>query len=413
MQKKGDLKTITLGCRFNTYETEKARALLSGFDLDADVIFINTCAVTREAERQSKQTVRRAIRDNPAAKVIVTGCATQTSREYFQQLNGIFRIVDNDKKHLPESYISVPHSGQRPVQDEKLFKDRIRAFIQVQNGCDHFCSYCIVPFTRGRSRSLPLNIILDQVEYFARNKFKEIVISGIDITSYGKDLGNISLVELIKAILSTYPEIDRLRLSSVDPAMVDGPLLELFISEKRIMPHLHMSIQAGDNDVLKIMRRRHTREQTIDICNKILERRNDVVLGGDIIAGFPTETASMFRNTLALIDEAKLSLLHVFPYSKRDGTLAAKMPQLPHEVIFERAKILRDKANAAQQKLFNSLIASEIPGIVEKSVGNTIYGKTDSFLRFKSSSGRFQTGDVVYGMHVTGYTADSLITECG
>jgi threonylcarbamoyladenosine tRNA methylthiotransferase MtaB len=415
MQKRSNVKTITLGCRFNYHETEKARALITDLGPDDEVVLINTCTVTHEAERQSKQAVRKAIRECPNARVIVTGCAVQTSREYFQKLDGIFKIVDNDKKNLKESYEAIPHSSNGEPLREKLFKDRIRAFIQIQHGCDHFCSYCIVPITRGRSRSVPVKEVLEQTGYFVRNGFKEIVISGIDVASYGKDIrshvgsDNLTLARIIEAILHEYPEVARLRISSIDPACIDDNLFELVTSERRIMPHLHLSVQSGDNDVLRAMRRRHSREQIIEICNAILDKRSDVVLGCDLIVGFPTETDRMFQNTLTMVDEAHLSLLHVFPYSNRDGTLASKMPQLAYNVIAERAKILRQKADKVKQRLFESLISKQISGIVEKTALGTAFGKTDSFLPFKiSSAPRLKPGDLVSRMSVARADPDCL-----
>lgn len=385
------IKTITLGCRFNFYESEVSKAMINSLNPNDDVIVINTCSVTHEAERQSKQAVRKAIRENQNSKIIVTGCAAKTSKKYFQNLDGVFKVIQNDKKEELNSYLDIPHTANKLEtfdndliieENDQLFKDKARVFLQIQNGCDHFCTYCIVPFTRGRSRSLPLETILSRVGRFVQLGFKEIVLSGIDITSYGKDLENIDFSDVIIAILNKYPDLKRLRISSIDPKGIDEKLFDLLTNEPRIMPHFHLSIQAGDNQVLKAMRRRHTREDVIEICNRILEKRPDVVFGSDFIAGFPTETDQMFENTLNLIDEAHLSLMHVFPYSPRSGTIAAGMIQIPRNKILERAKILREKATNAKEKLLKSLIGTTVSGMIENSENNISFGKTDSFIPF-------------------------------
>lgn len=387
------IKTITLGCRFNFYESEVSKAIIDKLQPKDNIIVINTCSVTHEAERQSKQAVRKAIRENPEAKIIVTGCAAKTALQYFENLDGVFKVIQNAEKTKPSEYFDIPHDSSNInfaddiaiEENNQLFENKSRAFIQIQNGCDHFCSYCIVPFTRGRSKSLPLDIILKRIHHFIEIGFKEIVLSGIDITSYGKDLDyQIDLSDVILAILKSNPELRRLRISSIDPKCINEKLFELFTQEHRIMPHFHLSIQSGDNDVLKAMRRRHTREDVIDICNKMLSSRKDIVFGSDFIVGFPTETELMFKNTLKLIDEAHLSLLHVFPYSPREGTIAAKMIQIPREVILNRASILRQKATGVKHNLFNSLLNHEISGIIEGTTSEYSFGKTDNFIPFKT-----------------------------
>lgn len=383
------IKTITLGCRFNFYESEVSKAIVESLSPTEDVLIINTCAVTHEAERQSKQAVRKAIRENKGATIIVTGCATKTAEKYFKNLEGIAKVILNENKAEMEPYLDIPHSANAInfnseniiEENDQLFQNRARAFIQIQNGCNNFCTYCIVPFTRGSSRSLPLEVILRRVRHFVDIGFKELVLSGIDITSYGKDLQNFDLSDVIKEILNQ-TKLERLRISSLDPKGIDKKLFDLITHESRIMPHFHLSIQSGDNDVLKSMRRRHTREDIIKFCNDILDKRTDVVFGSDFIAGFPTETESMFENTVKLIDEAHLSLLHVFPFSPRKGTIASQMIQLPRDVILDRAKKLRIKAGEAKQTLFKSLIGKKIKGIVESSADGVSTGKTDSFVPF-------------------------------
>ncbi|MBQ8651236.1 MAG: tRNA (N(6)-L-threonylcarbamoyladenosine(37)-C(2))-methylthiotransferase MtaB [Alphaproteobacteria bacterium] len=382
------VKIITLGCRFNFDESEISKAIISCMEPKNDVVLVNTCSVTHEAERQSKQAVRKAIRENPNATVIVTGCAAKTSKDYFENLDGVFKVIQNDKKEDIEEYIAIPHISdfKNLTQNEilnraRLFEDKTRAFLQVQNGCDHFCSYCIVPFTRGRSRSVTLSEIIERIHRFVELGFKEVVLSGIDITSYGKDLNGTNLTDVIKNIIDKFPNL-RVRISSIDPKGITDDLLDLITSEQQIMPHFHLSIQSGSNDVLKMMKRRHSREDVIDICNKIRDKRSDVVFGCDFIAGFPSETELMFNDTLNLIDEANLSLMHVFPYSPRRGTLAASMVQLPNSIITDRAKRLRIKSKEAKQKLFKNLVGTKMQGIVEQMSGTTSIGKTDNFLPF-------------------------------
>jgi threonylcarbamoyladenosine tRNA methylthiotransferase MtaB len=370
---------------------------------DSDnIVIINTCAVTQEAERQSKQVVRKAIRENGDSRIIVTGCAARTSKDYFENLDGVSEVIQNaDKEPVDISQINAgtPH----------LFDGRARAFLQIQNGCDHFCTYCIVPFTRGRSRSLLPDIILKQVDYFLHHGFNEIVLSGIDIASYGKDIdeSNHNLATLIETILEkTHTAGTRIRLSSIDPAAIDQNLLNLFTKESRIMPYFHFSIQSGSNEVLMAMRRRHSREDVIAVCENIRRRRNGVVIGGDLIAGFPTETKSMFEESVSLIDDAGLSLIHVFPYSARSGTIAAQMINLPSNVVRSRAAKLHDKAHAARRALHQSLIGTTTSGLIEKSGEFESIGKTDSYIPFRLDRGEFRAGDVVHNLTITGVSED-------
>ncbi|MDR0744560.1 MAG: tRNA (N(6)-L-threonylcarbamoyladenosine(37)-C(2))-methylthiotransferase MtaB [Holosporales bacterium] len=420
MQKneRSKIKTITLGCRFNFYESEISRAIIDNLNTNDDIVIINTCSVTHEAERQSKQAVRKAIRENKNSKIIVTGCAAKTSKDYFESLDGVFKVIQNNDKENINAYLNIPqpNSNIDLIEDitaaqNQIFEDRARAFIQIQNGCDHFCSYCIVPFTRGRSHSLPLENILKRVGFFLENGFSELVLSGIDITSYGKDLDyRIELADVIEAILKNYPNQKRLRISSIDPKGISEKLLELLKYEKRIMPHFHLSIQSGDNQVLKAMKRRHTREDIIAFCKQIKLTRNDVVFGADFIAGFPTETDSMFQNTLSLIDEAELSLMHIFPFSSRKETLASKMVQLPQPVISERARLLREKACEAKLKLFESMKGKKIRGIIEKTIDNVSYGKTDSFLPFVIKKA-YNSSEIVNVLEIISYNENYLITK--
>ena len=395
------VKTITLGCRFNLYESEVEKARIHIQSPEEDFVIVNTCAVTHEAERQSKQAVRKAIRENPNAKIIVTGCAVKTASNYFDNLSGIFKIIPNEEK-------AAFNDTNLNEEEDPLFKNKARVFLQIQNGCDHFCTYCIVPYTRGRSQSQSLESILKKIEYFDNNGFKEIVLSGIDITSYGKDLDeSLELADVLESILKNYPNQKRIRISSIDPDGISERLFELFANEKRITPHFHLSIQSGDNDVLRSMRRRHSREDVIEFCARLRNLRPDVVFGCDFIAGFPTETNAMFENTLKLIDEAGLSLMHVFPFSPRSGTMAANMIQLPKSAILERAKILRLKSDEAKKKLLYSMIGKCTNCIIEKTVDGVSYGKTDSFIPV-SIEKIYPVSEIVENCKVIGFDSDSL-----
>jgi threonylcarbamoyladenosine tRNA methylthiotransferase MtaB len=374
-----------------------------------DTIIINTCSVTREAERQSKQIVRKAIRENIGAKIIVTGCAAKTARDYFENLSGVAKVVQNEDKG--DMDISKLQTGQ----SHYLFESRARAFLQIQNGCDHFCSYCIVPITRGRSKSVPPDFILKHIDYFVDRGFNEIVLSGIDITSYGKDSSDLSEpydlhVILEKVLERTHLYKTRLRLSSIDPAAVNQNLLNLFLFEPRMMPYFHFSIQSGNNEVLKVMRRRHSREDVIELCSQIRKNRNQSVIGGDLIVGFPTETDAMFDDSLNLVDDAGLSLIHVFPYSARNGTLAAQMINLPATIIRERAAKLKEKANFAKTSLLRTLIGTTISGLIEKRDHTVSIGKSDSYLPFRVNH-PFRSGEVVHDLKVIDVNQDELVAE--
>ncbi|MDR0630922.1 MAG: tRNA (N(6)-L-threonylcarbamoyladenosine(37)-C(2))-methylthiotransferase MtaB [Holosporales bacterium] len=403
------VKTITLGCRFNSYESEVSKALIETLVPETNVILINTCAVTHEAERQSKQAVRRAIRENKEAVIIVTGCAAKTSQKYFEDLDGVFKVIQNDKKTDINEYKFVSLNPNLELKEPSLFENRVRAFLQIQNGCDHFCTYCIVPFTRGRSKSLPIAEILKRVGYFESHGFKEIVLSGIDIASYGKDMKDeYRLVDVIKSIFKKYPKQERIRISSIDPKEISGPLLDLFIHDERIMPHFHLSIQSGDNETLKLMRRRHTREDVLKLCQELRMGRKNVVIGADLLAGLPFENDKMFENTLSLIDDAELSLIHSFTYSPRQGTVAAQMIQLPRKVIIERGQILCQKAKKAKLKMFKSMVGQNVSGIVEKYQSGIAYGKTDSFITFQIKK-QISPNTVINNAKVIGFCEECIL----
>lgn len=373
---------MTFGCRLNTYESEVMRGHAKAAGLD-DVIIFNTCAVTKEAERQARQAIRRAKKDNPDAKIIVTGCSAQIAPEMYAEMPEVDRIIGNDLKlkaetwgaNAPERVIvndimSVRETASHLVEG---FEGRARAFIQVQNGCDHRCTFCIIPYGRGNSRSVAIGEIVNQVRALVEAGYKEIVMTGVDVTSYGADLpGQPTLGQMIRRVLALVPELPRLRLSSLDPVEMDDDLWRLIAEEPRLMPHLHMSLQAGDDMVLKRMKRRHLRADAIAMCDRARAYRPDIAFGADIIAGFPTETDAMFQNTLDIVDECGLTFLHVFPYSERPGTPAAKMPQVPHEVRKERAARLRAKGDERLQSFLIFHVKQSRQVIVEKdNMGHT------------------------------------------
>jgi threonylcarbamoyladenosine tRNA methylthiotransferase MtaB len=343
-----DLKTITLGCRLNKFESEVIREL--GHDVSlSDTIVINTCAVTAEAERQARQAIRRAARDYPKSKIIVTGCAAQLNPSAFSVMKEVDRVLGNEEKLsaalLSESGPSIRVNDIMSVKKIaphliKGIKGRTRAFVQIQQGCDHRCTYCIIPFARGPNRSVGPKAVISQIRSLIESGYNEIVLTGVDICSYSSD-GAYNLGSLIKLVLLELPNLKRLRLSSLDPAAIDETLLELLGEEPRLMPHLHLSLQAMDDMVLKRMKRRHTRAGAIAIVAQVRALRPDVVFGADLIAGFPTETKLMFENTVAAIKELDLTYLHVFPFSPRPGTPAAKMPLVENSLVKARAAQLR------------------------------------------------------------------------
>ena len=378
-----NIKTITLGCRFNFYESEQVKAILESLDPKDDVVFINTCSVTQSAENQSKQAVRKAIRENPNAKIIVTGCTLATAKEYFEKLDGVYAVIPNDNKTEVLSYTNIPHNidSVHPAIkfNETSFKNRVKVFLQIQCGCDNFCTYCIVPFARGRSRSMPAAEILNRVRFFINQGFKEIVLSGIDITSYND--GGLNFNGIVRHILENVPELQRLRISSLNPHGIDNDFIEL-IKTPRIMPHLHISIQSGNDEVLKAMRRKYSIADLTNVINSLKNARHDLVLGADVIAGFPTETEEQFEDSYNYIKNSGVSLLHIFPYSPRPGTVASRLLQLPRNKILERAKKLRSLAFKLKTDLQKSLIGTKASGLIEKCDNNCATGKLDNFLEF-------------------------------
>ncbi len=369
-------KVITFGCRLNAYESEvmKEHARAAGLQ---NTIIVNTCAVTGEAERQARQSIRRLSRENPGAQIIVTGCAAQISPDTYAQMPEVSRVIGNDLKLKPETW-GLESTDRVLVNDIMSVKetaahlisgmdDHARAFIQVQNGCDHRCTFCIIPYGRGNSRSVPIGVIAQQVQKLVDAGYNEIVLTGVDVTSYGADLpGSPTLGQMIRRVLAMVPGLKRMRLSSLDPAQIDPDLWHLIEHEPRLMPHLHLSLQAGDDMILKRMKRRHLRQDVLDVCVRARLIRPDMVFGCDIIAGFPTEDDTMFQNSVDLIRDADISYLHVFPFSPRTGTPAARMPQVHKNVIKERAATLRQVGQDQMVRLLMREIQKEHTVLMER-----------------------------------------------
>jgi threonylcarbamoyladenosine tRNA methylthiotransferase MtaB len=404
----------TFGCRLNAYESEVIRDHLARAGRE-DVVVINTCAVTKEAERQARQAIRKARRANPAAEIVVTGCAAQIDPAAYAAMEEVDRVVGNEEKLKAETW-NAPGEAKILVNDIMSVKEtashlvaglegRARAFVQVQQGCDHRCTFCIIPFGRGNSRSVPMGEIVRQVRELVANGYREIVLTGVDITSYGADLpGKPELGQMVRRLLALVPELPRLRLSSIDAVEIDGDLLTLVRDEPRLMPHLHVSLQAGDDMILKRMKRRHNRSDIITFCREMRAARPDIAFGGDIIAGFPTETEEMFANSLALVEECGLSYLHVFPYSARPGTPAAKMPQVPGPLRKERAAKLRAAGEANLARFLESLTGSLQSVLVEKPD----LGRAENFAPVRLEGGI--PGEIV-PVRITGSDGTHLIGQ--
>jgi threonylcarbamoyladenosine tRNA methylthiotransferase MtaB len=378
-------QVVTFGCRLNTYESEVMRQHARQAGLE-NAIIINTCAVTAEAERQARQTIRKMRREHPTAMIIVTGCAVQIRPEVFEAMPEVDRVLGNQDKLQRENF--NPEIPQRvQVQDIMEVKEtahhlvtgfdsKARAFIEIQNGCNHRCTFCTIPYGRGNNRSTPAGFITDQLRLLVQQGFQEVVLTGVDITDYGQDLpGKPTLGRLVQRIFQQVPELPRLRLSSLDPVEVDPLLLDCIQQEPRLMPHFHLSLQAGANLILKRMKRRHLREDAIAWCEEVRVLRPEAVFGADLIVGFPTETEELFQETLALVEQCELSYLHVFPYSSREGTPAAKMPQVPRAMIKERAARLRHLGDARQAATLNAFVGKIVSVLAEQQG----FGYTEHF----------------------------------
>ena len=373
-----DPEILTFGCRLNTYESEVMRSHAKTAGIE-NAIIVNTCAVTKEAERDARRAIRKARRDNPDARIIVTGCAAQINPQSFGDMPEVNQVIGNDLKLKPETW-GLPAAEKMLVNDIMSVKEtashlvdgfegHTRAFLQVQNGCDHRCTFCIIPYGRGNSRSVPIGEITAQVKHLVSAGYKEIVFTGVDVTSYGPDLpGTPTLGQMIRRVLALVPDLPRVRLSSLDPVEIDDDLWHLIEHEPRLMPHLHLSLQAGDDMILKRMKRRHLRQDVIDVCNRARTLRPDMAFGADIIAGFPTETDEMFENTLNIVEDCDLTFLHVFPYSEREGTPAAKIPnQVPVPLRKERAAKLRGLEAGQMQKFLERHVGKTIEVVVEQN----------------------------------------------
>ena len=399
----------TFGCRLNSFESQIIREHLKPTS-DRERIVFNTCAVTAEAERQARQAIRRARRANPKAEIVVTGCAAQINPKRFAAMSEVDRVVGNEEKLQAETWTATcpDEDGGRVLVGDIMdstetaphlitgLEGRARGFVQVQQGCDHRCTFCIIPFGRGNSRSVPIGAIVRQARTLVENGYRELVLTGVDISSYGGDLpGRPSLGQMARRLLALVPELPRLRLSSVDPIGFDEELLRLFAEEPRLMPHLHLSVQAGDDLILKRMKRRHSRDDVIRLAARLRELRPDIVLGADFIAGFPTELETMFKRSLDLVDEAGLVHLHVFPYSARQGTPAARMPQVPAPDRKDRAARLRALGDVALLRLTQNRLGRRERVLVERCS----VGFSEQFLPV-----------IVTGSHPPGTVVDAVVT---
>ncbi|CAN7265581.1 tRNA (N(6)-L-threonylcarbamoyladenosine(37)-C(2))-methylthiotransferase MtaB [Mesorhizobium amorphae] len=416
------IDVVTFGCRLNTYESEVMRreAESAGLgELQGGAIIFNTCAVTGEAVRQAKQSIRKARRENPAARIIVTGCAAQTEPENFVAMDEVDLVLGNEEKLKAHSYRALPDFGVNDTEKARVndifsvretaghmvdaIEGRARAFVQVQNGCDHRCTFCIIPYGRGNSRSVPMGAVVEQVKRLSNNGYAEIVLTGVDMTSFGADLpGSPKLGKLVKTILKQVPDVKRLRLSSIDSIEADEDLLDAIATEPRLMPHLHLSLQSGDDMILKRMKRRHLRDQSIRFCEDVRKLRPGIVFGADIIAGFPTETEAMFENSEKIVEECGLTHLHVFPFSPREGTPAARMPQVRREVVKQRAARLRAAGEAAYRRHLAALAGTRQSILVERDG----LGRTEGFTLAAIAAG--SPGEIVEA-DITGHDGARLI----
>jgi len=410
-----DVSIVTFGCRLNAYESEVIRKRAAEDGLTDAVVF-NTCAVTGEAVRQARQAIRKARRERPGAKLIVTGCAAQIDPGAFAAMAEVDLVLGNAEKSQAGAYAPTAEPMRVRVNDIMSvretaghlidgLKDRARAYVEVQNGCDHRCTFCVIPYGRGNSRSAPAGEVVEQVRRLAAEGYREVVLTGVDVTSWGADLpGQPTLGQLVARILKLVPDLPRLRLSSIDAAEIDPDLLKGF-EDPRLMPYLHLSLQAGDDMILKRMKRRHLRADALKLIADVRAVRPDVAFGADLIAGFPTETDEMFENTLKLVDEAGLAFLHVFPFSPRPGTPAARMPQLQRPVIKARAARLREAGQAALQRHLAAQVGRTLSGLVEK--GGIARAEDFTEIAF---SGEAEVGGIVT-LRVTGVEAGRLTAE--
>jgi threonylcarbamoyladenosine tRNA methylthiotransferase MtaB len=393
-----DIEIITFGCRLNAYESEVMRQHAEAAGL-SDAVIVNTCAVTGEAVRQARQAIRKIRRARPDATIVVTGCAAQIDPARFAEMDEVDHIIGNQEKIEAKTFAGLGLDATERVKVNDImsvtetaghliegFGSRARAYVQIQNGCNHRCTFCIIPFGRGPSRSVPAGEVVAQTRRLVENGYAEIVLTGVDITAYGADLpGEMTLGKLVRAVLKHVPELPRVRLSSIDSVEADAALLAAIAEEARLMPHLHLSLQSGDDLILKRMKRRHSRADAVAFCDEVRRLRPDMVFGADLIAGFPTETETMFANSLAHVEECGLTFLHVFPFSPRPGTPAARMPQLDGAVIARRAGALRAHGVAALARHLERAQGRRIQVLME----NGSQGRAPDFtpVRFAAGAG--------------------------
>jgi threonylcarbamoyladenosine tRNA methylthiotransferase MtaB len=421
---------VTFGCRLNAFESEVIRRNAEDAGL-GDVVIINSCAVTNEAVAQARQSIRKLKRERPSARIIVTGCAAQIQPTMFAEMAEVDRVIGNDDKMRGEAWrdaqaafaaaadFSVANDEKVAVADimtvtemaphlvDGLQGDLPRAFVQVQNGCDHRCTFCIIPFGRGNSRSVAISVVVDQVRALTEAGHAEIVLTGVDLTSYGADLaGEPRLGGLVKQILQHVPDMKRLRISSIDSIEADRDLLDAVANEERLMPHLHLSLQSGDDMILKRMKRRHSRDDAVDFCAQVRRLRPDIAFGADIIAGFPTETDDMFARSLDLVADCDLTFLHVFPYSPRPGTPAARMPQVAGDVIRDRARQLRAEGDAALRRRLTAEVGATRNVLIESDT----QGRTEHFVRIAIAG---ETPGAVRTVMIAGHDGTRLLSRTG
>jgi len=411
----------TFGCRLNAYETEAMKELSANAGLDGAVV-VNTCAVTAEAVRSSKQRIRKLRRENPNAKLIVTGCAAQTEPETYARMGEVDLVMGNIEKMQAQTWNNLANGPDFIGETEKVqvddimsvtetaghlidgFGTRARAYVQVQNGCDHRCTFCIIPYGRGNSRSVAAGVVVKQIKRLVDKGYREVVLTGVDMTSWGADLPmQPKLGDLVQRILRLVPDLPRLRISSIDSIEADPALIDAIASEKRLMPHLHLSLQAGDNMILKRMKRRHSRDDAIAFCEDMRKARPDIIYGADIIAGFPTETEEMFENSLRLVEDCGLTWLHIFPYSARVGTPAARMPQMDRGIIKERAARLR----AAGDHRVNEHLMSQLGHMHNILIEKETMGRTEGFTEVSFSTPQ-PVGQIVQAQ-IKGRSATQLV----
>ena len=417
MDKKNSL--INLGCRLNIYEGEIIKDHLNNNNIK-NVTVINSCAVTAEAEKKVAYEIRKAKKNNPKNKIIVTGCAAQINPKKYDTIKEVDLVLGNKEKLISNVWNNLNFEKSIQVEDILLekktvptsiekFDGKSRAYIEIQQGCDHRCTFCIIPYGRGNNRSVPAGEIVERIKKIVNNGYKEVVLTGVDITDYGKDLpGKPTFSNLIKRIIKLVPDLEQLRLSSIDCAEIDEEFWDL-LSEKKLMPHFHISLQAGNNLILKRMKRRHSREMAISFCNKVLAIRKDATFGADLITGFPTETHKMFKDTLNLVDECHLTHLHVFPYSARDNTPASRMPQVQKSVIKDRANILRQKGIEKLKRYLNKKVGGEDLILIEKNQNAKSIGKGQNFFNVILDE-KIREGDIVPCVYV-GVNNDMLMAK--